>query len=695
MLTFYGRTLAALLVALAVAGCNGSGDDDDDGGGGPTDTTRPTVLSTSPANSATNVPINATVIARFSEAMAPATINVTTFRLTGPGATVVAGTVSYNATTHVATLTPTTALAASTLFTAIVDINARDVAGNSMASPHSWTFTSGTSADSTPPTVLNTTPADAAVGVAVNIIIIARFSEAMNPLTIIGANFSVTGPGATFVAGTVTYDSTNNAANFDPNSDLAANTVFTATIEVGVEDLAGNALVSAFDWDFTTGTGADVTAPTITFVSPTDQATNVPIDQNVTALFNEPMDTTSLNSTTFTLRQNGTISITGIVTSNGTLMTFNPASDLAANATFTAVVTVGVTDAAGNPMAAEYEWLFSTGTATDTTPPTVISTDPANSATNVPINQIVSATFSELMNTTTVNGMSFTLMAGAVSVAGTVACPGTTATFTPTSNLAGSTVYTATITTAVTDVAGNALAAEAVWTFTTGLAAALGPAPVVLGTAIDFVILAKSAVSTTGVTAITGNIGLSPAAGSFLTGFSETMDATNVFSTSAAVTGQLFAADYAPPTPTNLTTAILDMQTAYTDAAGRTLPDFTELGSGNINGLTLVPGLYKWGTGVSFTNGVTISGAANDIWIFQIGADLAVGNGAIVTLLGGAQAKNIYWQVAGTTTLGTTSDFKGIVLCQTQIAFNTGAIFVGRALAQTAVTLDATTITAP
>ena len=232
-----------------------------------------------------------------------------------------------------------------------------------------------------------------------------------------------------------------------------------------------------------------------------------------------------------------------------------------------------------------------------------------------------------------------------------------------------------------------------VWSFTTGTTEAAGPQPVDLGTSGNFVILAKTGVSTTGSTAVVGNIGLSPAAATFITGFGLTMDSTNVFATSSLVTGRVYAADYADPTPADLTTAVSDMQTAFTDAAGRTLPDFTELGAGDISGLTLAPGLYKWGTGVLITSGVTLSGSANDVWIFQIAGDLTVGNGAIVTLSGGAQASNIFWQVAGETTLGTTSDFKGIILCQTLIALNTGAVMNGRALAQTAVTLDASTVT--
>jgi hypothetical protein len=234
------------------------------------------------------------------------------------------------------------------------------------------------------------------------------------------------------------------------------------------------------------------------------------------------------------------------------------------------------------------------------------------------------------------------------------------------------------------------------YTVTVTESATAGPAPVNLGTAGNFVILAKTGVSTTGTTAVVGDIGISPAAASFITGFALIADSTNTFSTSSLVTGKLYAADYAPPTPTNMTTAISDMQTAFTDAAGRTLPDFTELGAGDISGLTLVPGLYKWGTGVLITNvGVTLSGGANDVWIFQIGQDLTVNNSAIITLSGGAQAKNIFWQVAGQATLGTAADFKGIILSQTLISLNAGAKMTGRALAQTAVTLNATAITAP
>jgi len=227
------------------------------------------------------------------------------------------------------------------------------------------------------------------------------------------------------------------------------------------------------------------------------------------------------------------------------------------------------------------------------------------------------------------------------------------------------------------------------------IAFAAGPAVVNLGTASNFVVLSKSGISTTGTTSITGNIGVSPASATYITGFGLTMDSSNVFSTSSLVTGKVYAADYAVPSPTTMTTAISDMQTAYVDAAGRTLPTATELGAGNIGGMTLAPGLYKWSTGLIIPSNVTLSGGSDDVWIFQIAQNLTVNSGVQVILSGGAQLSNIFWQVAGQTTLGTTSVFNGNILDQTAIILNTGATLNGRALAQTAVTLDSNSVAIP
>ena len=220
-------------------------------------------------------------------------------------------------------------------------------------------------------------------------------------------------------------------------------------------------------------------------------------------------------------------------------------------------------------------------------------------------------------------------------------------------------------------------------------------APVNLGLAGNFAILAKSGISTVPASAVTGDLGVSPIDSTAITGFSLILDATTQFSTSSQVVGKVYAADYSAPTPADLTTAVGDMETAYTDAAGRTLPDFTELGAGNIGGMTLAPGLYKWGTGVTIPTDVMLSGGPNDVWIFQIAGNLNMAGAKSVLLSGGAQAGNIFWQVAGGVgvDLGSTSHFEGSILAQAGINLQNGASINGRLLAQTAVTLQANAVT--
>jgi len=273
-----------------------------------------------------------------------------------------------------------------------------------------------------------------------------------------------------------------------------------------------------------------------------------------------------------------------------------------------------------------------------------------------------------------------------------VSYSGMTASFTPSNVLAASTTYNATITTGAKDLAGNALAADVVWEFTTGGTTSL-LAAVNLGTSGDYAILAQSAINNSSTSAITGDIALSPAAASYITGMALT--AATGYATSTQVTGKVYAADMADPTPINLTTAVSDMITAYNDAAGRLSPDFLELGTGDLGGKTLSPGLYKWTTTVSLPSDVTISGGADDIWIFQISGDLTMSSAVQITLEGGAQAKNIIWQIAGQATIGTNAHFEGVILSKTAITFQTSASINGRALAQTAVILDSNAVTNP
>ena len=296
------------------------------------------------------------------------------------------------------------------------------------------------------------------------------------------------------------------------------------------------------------------------------------------------------------------------------------------------------------------------------------------------------------MDPLTINTSTFTLKQGTTTISGAVGYRGMTATFTPAPNLTPSTIYTATITIGAKDLAGNALAASTVWSFTTDVPGK-GPALVNLRTAGNYVILAKTAITNVALSAITGDLGLSPSVATYITGLS--LITGTVSSTSLQVTGKIYAADMTAPTPATLIQAVLDMNTAYNDAAGRPTPDFSELYSGGIGGKTLVPGLYKWTNTVTMTLDVTISGGANDVWIFQISQDLLMSAEKKIILTGGAQANNIFWQVAGQATLGTTSRFEGILLSKTGIALQTGASFKGRALAQTAVTLDKNTVTLP
>jgi hypothetical protein len=221
------------------------------------------------------------------------------------------------------------------------------------------------------------------------------------------------------------------------------------------------------------------------------------------------------------------------------------------------------------------------------------------------------------------------------------------------------------------------------------------PFPVNLGTAGNYVVLSKTGISTTGAGHISGDIGVSPISAAAITGFALTADPSNVFSTSASVTGKVYAANYAVPTPSNMSTAVSNMETAYTDAAGRS-SNYTELYAGDLTGKTLTRGVYKWGSGVLISaGGVTLSGTATDVWIFQIAQTLTVANGAHINLTGGASAANVFWQVGGEVTIGTTGAMNGVILGQTAIILRTGASFNGRALAQTAVTLDANAVTDP
>ena len=340
---------------------------------------------------------------------------------------------------------------------------------------------------------------------------------------------------------------------------------------------------------------------------------------------------------------------------------------------------------------------------------TVLSTNPSNGATDTPTSTnagnnvvtgtVVSATFSEAMNPATLESspagtrLTFTLKdSGGRDVDGTVEmnAENTVATFTPTeSALRADAKYTATITREAKSTGGIAISDPVEWSFTTSAKPFTAQAPVDLGTAGTFAILTKTGITDVYASSIVGNVGTSP-----ITGAALLLRCTEVV-------GMIYTVNAAGPlpcrttSPNSLTVAIGDMGLAYTNAAGRSIPDFTELGAGEIGGLTLVPGLYKWGTGVLISTDVTLSGGPNDVWIFQIAGQLKQASATRITLAGGAQAKNIFWQAGDVVSIGTTAHFEGVLLAKTLIAVKTGASANSRLLAQTAVTLEQNAITQP
>lgn len=565
--------------------------------------------------------------------------------------------------------------------------------------------------DTAPPTVTRSYPVPGAPGVPTGISLTATFNEAMDPITVNTTSFTLQASGLPLgpvLPGTVTY--VGLIATFNPDIDLDADTEYTATITTDAKNLAGNALASNHVWTFTTEADLVDANPTVILTDPTDFEEDVALNRSVTVTFSEAMDSTTVNDATFTL-DDGVASVQGVVTYVGLIAIFNPDIDLVAGTEYTATITSAAEDLAGNflvdeqtpPVVNDYVWTFTTGLTSDTIAPTVAPKSPLNGAVDVALNKSVSATFSEAMDPNTVNPTSFTLQASGVPLgpvlSATVSYLGLDATLNPTNDLAVDTEYTVTMTTDATDLAGNPLAFDEVWSFRTIAAPAQGPLPVNLRSAEDFAVLSKTGISTTGTTFITGNIGVNPVTSTAITGFGLILDSSNAFATSTLVSGRVYAPDYAVPTPAKMVTAINDLHTAYVDAAGRTLPDATELGAGDISGMTLAPGLYKWSTGLLVASGttVTLSGGANDVWIFQIAGDLTVAPNAIVALDGGAQAKNIFWQVGGGTgvTLETDSQFKGIVLAAKAIEIKDRAAVLGRMLAETGVTLIANEITQP
>ena len=625
----------------------------------------PTVILTDPLNNATGVAINKIVTATFSMPMDPLTIDASTFTIK-KGLSTVAGAITYSGS--VATFTPTVALSPNSIYTATITIGAKNPAGVALANKHEWTFTTVTMLA---PTVISTNPLNNATGVALNKVVTATFSVPMDPLTINGTNFTLY-RGAIAVAGTVTYSGTT--ATFTPTNNLLSGTIYTATIRTGAKNVAGTQLANNYVWTFTT-----ITAPTVISTDPANNATGVAVSKKITATFSVPMNSTTLNTTTFTVKQ-GTTPVTGIVTYSGSTATFTPAADLIAGKVYTATITTGATNVAGTPLAANYVWTFSTGALLA---PTVILVDPLNNATGVALNKVISATFSVPMDPLTLTDVTFTVKQGTTPVIGIVTYSGSKASFTPTTNLLSGKTYTATITTGAENVAGTPLASNYVWTFSTK--APLGPGAPDLKSAGDYGILAYSTVTNNAGASEIRNMDVGVYPGTAVTGFPP----------GVVINGTIKVATDPSPVPAELIQAKTDLTAAYLFAEAASSPAPVTV-SGNQGGKTLAPGIYKSTSTLSVEGSdltLDAQGDVNAVWIFQIASTFITTTGGNIVLSGGAQAKNVYWQVGSSATIGDYTSFHGNILALISITMNGYSTAVGRMLTQTGgVTLTHTNI---
>ncbi len=433
------------------------------------DMTAPAVIATAPADSATGVPLDIVVTATFSEPLDAATVTVETFTLTPEGGEAIVAMVAVDSTSTVATLTPQALLSNATLYEARLTTAIADTAANSLETDHVWTFTTAP-LDTVAPAVIATAPADSATGVPVDVVVTATFSEPLDAATVTVETFTLTPEGGEAILATVAMDSTSTVATLTPQAQLSSATLYEARLTTAIADTAANSLVADHVWAFTTAT-LDTVAPAVIATAPADSATGVPLDAVVTATFSEPLDAATVTVETFTLTPEGGEAIVAMVAvdSTSTVATLTPQAQLSSATLYEARLTTVIADTAGNPLVTEVVWSFTTRLI-DAAAPTVTATIPVASAVGIPVGVVVTATFSEPLDAATVTVETFTLTPeGGEAIVATVAVDSTStvATLTPQAPLQEGTEYEARLTTTVADTAGNPLASDHVWTFTT------------------------------------------------------------------------------------------------------------------------------------------------------------------------------------------------------------------------------------
>ncbi|MCF8079981.1 MAG: Ig-like domain-containing protein [Desulfobacterales bacterium] len=553
--------------------------------------------------------------------------------------------------------------------------------------------------------VTSTVPFDGATGVPIGNRLTVAFTEPMDPATINTTTF-ILKQGAAPVSGIVSYSGL--VATFTPLSDLAPLTTYTATITAGAKNLDGNPLAQDYSWSFTTGAAPDTTSPRVTLTVPVNGALLVPIANTITATFSEDMDPLSITAATFTVENTtlGGIAVAGSVIYSvaARTATFTPTSSLAANTLFTATINTFAEDLAGNalagnqaplPAASDYVWTFTTGAAPDTTAPTVTLTDPADLDVGVCLNKTINATFSEAMDPLTLNIATFTLQASGPPLgpvlAGTVTYDLVTnvASLKPTADLAANTSYTATITTGAKDLAGNALAVNEVWTFTTG--ATICTEPVALGAATPFGGFGGGAgVTNQGtLTIVNGDLGTTGVS-TTVTGFQDSVGDLYTITplNDGMVNGRIYT-DAPPPggagvggnavTKAIADAAAADALIAYNNLSPAGLPGGADVGN-NLGGLTLAPGIYlapaPGSTFLLTVADLTLDGQgdANAVWVFQAPASLTIGAPGFprsINLINGAQAKNVFWYVGSAARIEDQCNMVGTIIASAGVTIST------------------------
>jgi hypothetical protein len=522
------------------------------------------------------------------------------------------------------------------------------------------------------------------------------------------------GKDTTTPAGKFSYDSNKGKMTFGLTKATLAGLLTTSEEHVKVDVMIGDATYTSHVTLFAAKAGAYSTkmpktfanfipgriagaaAPTVISTIPASSATGVAVNGKISATFSQMMDSWTINAATFTLMQGSTaVSGTATYAPGSATAIFAPTNSLTLNTVYTATVTTGATDLSGNALLCTYLWNFTTDTVADTTPPTVISTNPADKGTNVAINQTVNATFDKSMDPTTINSDNFTL-AGPGSapspITGMVSYDTISkiATFTPASALAPSTLFTATVTTNIKDLAGNALAINKVWSFTTGAQQTLAPVP--LGAAAPYGTFGGgSGMTNEGIfTIVNGDIGTTGAS-TTVTGFHDSTG--DIYTETPLNKGQVNGRIYtAPPTPGGAgvggnastfaiaTQAASDANAAYIKLSPASMPGGTDPGAGQLGGLTLPSGIYQSASGSFLITGSDLTldaqGNAKAVWVFQMASSLTVGGPGAprsIILTNGAQAKNVFWQVGSSATINAAGGgtMVGTIIASSGVTFST------------------------